>query len=57
LIYAPAETLFDAFATYRTKLFSQPTELQVNLVNIGDTVNDITRDNGFEARFTLRLSF
>ncbi len=52
-ITAPQETFYDLFAAYSTKWGKIPTSLKVNLINIGDTYNDVTRQDGFECRFTL----
>ncbi|MBE7540376.1 MAG: TonB-dependent receptor plug domain-containing protein [Opitutaceae bacterium] len=56
-IYIPAEVLFDAFAIYRTKFGSLPANIQLNLTNLGNTINDVTRSNGFEARLSIGLHF
>jgi outer membrane receptor for monomeric catechols len=55
-IFVPEETLFDAFAAYRTKFRKVPTTFQLNLTNLTDEVNDITRDDGFVARLSVTLS-
>ncbi|MBS0662991.1 MAG: TonB-dependent receptor plug domain-containing protein [Verrucomicrobia bacterium] len=49
----PAETIIDLFATYRTKLGATPTEFTLNLGNVTDKVNDLTRGDGFEARLSV----
>ncbi len=54
-IFAPAETLLDTFASYRIKIGRTPTTLQLNLTNLTNQVNDITRDDGFVARMSVTL--
>lgn len=49
----PAETIIDVFATYRTKVGKTPVDLTLNLANLTDKVNDLTRSDGFEARLTV----
>lgn len=56
-IYIPTEVLFDAFAMYRMRFADIPTNLQLNLTNLGNTINDVTRSNGFEARLSIGLHF
>ena len=51
----PAETIIDVFATYRTKLGKTPTELTLNLVNVTNKINDLTRGDGFEARLSVEF--
>lgn len=52
-LVVPAETIVDAFVTYRTKFANTPTELSLNLINLTDTYNDLTRGDGFEARLSV----
>jgi len=52
-LIVPSETLVDVFATYRFKLTNVPTEVTVNLINLTDTYNDLTRGDGLEARVSL----
>jgi len=49
----PAETIIDAFATYRTKIGKTPTDFTLNLVNLTNKINDLTRSDGLEARLTV----
>ncbi|HVU15433.1 MAG TPA: TonB-dependent receptor plug domain-containing protein [Candidatus Didemnitutus sp.] len=56
-IYILAETKFDAFAGYTTKFWKIPTTFQVNLQNIGNKINDFTRDDGFVVRGRISLEF
>jgi outer membrane receptor protein involved in Fe transport len=56
-VTVPTETLFDLFATYTTKVYGVDTTFKVNLINIGNTINDITRDNGFEGRLSMAFQF
>ena len=49
----PAETIIDVFATYRTKLGRTPTDFTLNLVNLTNKINDLTRSDGFEARLSV----
>jgi iron complex outermembrane receptor protein len=56
-IYVKAETKFDAFAGYRTRVYGVPTTVQVNLTNIGNKINDVTRDDGFVAQLRVSLQF
>jgi hypothetical protein len=57
-VMVPEETIFDAFATYdRIKLWSVPATLQVNIKNITNQINDITRGNGLELTGSVKLRF
>lgn len=57
-VMVPAETIVDLFATYdRLKLRGVPTTLQVNIKNLTDRRNDITRANGREYSASVRLRF
>ena len=56
-VTVPAETVFDLFATWSTKLCGIPTTYKLNLINLGDTYNDITRDDGFKVRFSMGFEF
>lgn len=49
----PAETIIDVFAGYRTKFGRTPTDFMLNLVNVTDKINDLTRSDGFEARLSV----
>ena len=51
----PAETIVDAFVSYRVKFTNTPTRITVNLVNLTNTYNDLTRNNGFEGRVSLEF--
>ena len=53
----PEEYIFDAFATFSSKIGKTPTEYKLTLINLTNKVNDMTRGNGFEARLgvTFRL--
>lgn len=52
-LVVPAETIIDLFVSHRLKLLSVPTDVTVNLVNLTNTYNDLTRNDGFEARLSL----
>lgn len=52
-LIVPAETIIDLFATYRTKFGKTPTDLTLNLVNVTNQVNDLTRGDGFEVRVSV----
>ncbi len=56
-LYVNAETKFDAFAGYNMKLWDIPTTVQINLQNIGNKINDFTRDDGFVVKGRLTLRF
>lgn len=56
-IYVEGETFVDTFAGYRFKLVGQPATVQLNLQNLTDQVNDITREDGFTARLRLTMEF
>jgi len=56
-LVVPSETIIDLFATYTTKLGNLPTSYTVNVVNATNTINDLTRSNGLEARLTVGLTF
>ena len=56
-MWAPAETLFDAFVAYRTKLFGTTTDLKLNVTNITDVRNDYTWGNGREIFLSAGLRF
>ena len=56
-VTVPKETLYDAFATYTAKVYDLPVMYKLNLINIGNTYNDITRDNGFVARVSMSIGF
>lgn len=47
----PEEYIFDAFAIYNSKIGKMPTEYKLTLINLTNKINDMTRGNGFEARF------
>lgn len=49
----PAETIIDLFAMHRTKWGKTPTDFTLNLVNITNRINDLTRGDGFEARLSV----
>jgi outer membrane receptor protein involved in Fe transport len=52
-LIVPAETIIDLFGTYRTKFRNTPTEITLNLINITDTINDLTRSDGLEVRISV----
>jgi len=56
-VTVPRETLYDMFATYTAKVYEVPTTYKLNLINIGNTYNDITRDNGFVCRASMSFEF
>lgn len=56
-LHVPPETMVDLFATYRTTVFRTPTSLQLNLSNVTNQINDITRDLGFQAALSAKFSF
>lgn len=56
-IYVNPETFFDAFAGYRLKAFRVPTTVQLNLTNLSNKINDVTRDSGFVAQLRVSLVF
>ncbi len=56
-IIVPHETIIDMFATYTTKSFGVPTDYQLNLINLTNQINDITRSNGLEIRGTVGFRF
>jgi len=56
-LYVRAETKFDAFAGYTAKFWNIPTTFQINLQNIGNKINDFTRDDGFVVKGRISLQF
>jgi outer membrane receptor protein involved in Fe transport len=52
-LIVPAETIIDLFGTYRTTFMKTPTEITLNLINLTDEINDLTRGDGFEARISV----
>lgn len=56
-LQVPPETMFDLFATYRTSVFKTTTSLQLNLSNLTNRINDITRDIGFQATLSAKFTF
>jgi outer membrane receptor protein involved in Fe transport len=54
-LIVPTETILDAFASYRLKQTSVPTRFTLNLTNLTNTYNDLTRNNGFEARVSVEF--
>ena len=56
-LVVPQETILDLFATYTSKFSGMPVEYTINVVNATDTINDLTRSNGLEARLTVGLKF
>jgi outer membrane receptor protein involved in Fe transport len=56
-LWAPAETLFDFFVSYRTKLMGVPTELKFNMNNVTDERNDYTWGDGRTYFGTVKFSF
>ncbi len=45
-IWVPAQTMFDAFIAYQTKIFSTPTSVKLNVTNITDEMSDYTWGDG-----------
>ena len=57
-VMVPEEIIFDAFATYdRIKFWRVPATLQLNIKNITNQINDITRSNGLELTGSIKLRF
>jgi outer membrane receptor protein involved in Fe transport len=56
-IIVPHEVIFDAFAMYSTKTFGTPTDYQLNVMNLTNQINDITRSNGLEIRGSVGFRF
>jgi outer membrane receptor protein involved in Fe transport len=56
-LWAPAETLFDFFVSYRTKLMGIPAELKFNMNNVTDERNDYTWGDGRTYFGTVKFSF
>jgi len=57
-VYVPAEVILDAFASYdRWRLFGAPTVAQLNVRNLTNRINDITRGNGLEFVGSVRRRF
>ncbi len=56
-VTVPQETCYDAFATYASKVYDQPVMYKLNLINIGNTYNDFTRDNGLVYRVSMSIGF
>lgn len=53
----PAEATLDLFANYRTKWGKTPVDITLNCLNVTNTINDLERQDGFEARITVGLHF
>ncbi len=53
----PSETLFDVFASYRTRWFNTPTNLRLGIQNLTNEINDITRGQGTEATLAVDFTF
>ena len=49
-LIVPGETIVDVFAGYRTKFGSLPADISLNLINLTDEINDVTRSDGFMVR-------
>jgi outer membrane receptor for ferric coprogen and ferric-rhodotorulic acid len=56
-LIVPRENIFDVFATYSTKMFDVPTDYQLNVINLTNQINDITRSNGLEIRLSAGFKF
>jgi outer membrane receptor protein involved in Fe transport len=56
-LIVPKETIIDLFATYSTKIFDVPTDYQLNVMNVTNQINDITRSNGMEIRLSAGFKF
>ncbi len=56
-INVPSEVIVDLFATYSTKIADIPTDFQLNVINVTNEINDITRGNGLEVRLTTGIRF
>ncbi|MSU66672.1 MAG: TonB-dependent receptor [Opitutus sp.] len=54
-LIVPTETILDVFLSYRTKLTRLPTRFTLNLSNLTNTYNDLTRNNGLEARLSVEF--
>lgn len=52
-----AETLFDAFVGYTTKVYRIPTTFQLNARNLTNKINDVTRDDGLVLQARVSLLF
>ncbi len=52
-----AETIYDAFAGVTKKYGDFTTTFQVNVQNIGDKINDFTRDDGFVLKGRVSIQF
>jgi len=52
-----AETLFDAFVGYTTKVYRIPTTFQFNARNLTNKINDVTRDDGLVLQARVSLLF
>ena len=53
----PAETIFDVFFAYQTKIGTTPTTFRLNLINLTDERNDIYRGNGREIRLSAGFKY
>jgi outer membrane receptor protein involved in Fe transport len=54
----PSETLIDLFATYSgVKVMGRPAHFQVNVTNLTNEINDLTRGNGLEVAGSVRFRF
>lgn len=57
-VMVPAETIVDLFASYdRFKVGGVPATFQVNVKNLTNQINDITRANGLEFSGSVRFRF
>ena len=56
-IQVKAETRFDAFAGYATKIAKIPTTFQLNARNLTNKINDVTRDDGLVVQARVSMQF
>jgi len=56
-IQVEAETRFDAFVGYATKLAKIPTTFQLNARNLTNKINDVTRDDGLVLQTRVSMQF
>ena len=56
-IQVKAETLFDTFVGYTTKIAKIPSTFQLNARNLTNKINDVTRDDGFVLQARVSMQF
>ena len=56
-IQVKAETIFDAFVGYNTKIGKIPTSFQLNARNLTNKINDVTRDDGLVLQTRVSMQF